>query len=47
VIDPIQSIKRRLGQFGHGTGDLSEQDDTLLVGYRSDRIDEFWGRRLP
>src|SRR5438132_12651695 len=46
VIDRLQGIKRRLRQVGHGPGDAPEQDDALLVGDRSDGIDELRRRLL-
>lgn len=41
MVDCIQSVERRRGQVGQRTGNAPEQDDTILVGYSSDCIDEF------
>ena len=46
MIDREQSIERGRGQPGRRSGDASEQDNALVVGDRSNRIDEFHGRFL-
>jgi hypothetical protein len=46
VTDREQSIEHGLGQMGLRSSDASEQNNALLVGDWSDRIDEFHGRFL-
>lgn len=41
MIRGTQSVERRFGEIGRSAGDSPEQDDTLLVGDRNDRIDQF------
>ncbi len=46
MIDRQQSIESGLGQVRLRSGDPPEQDNAFVVGYRSDRIDEFHARFL-
>jgi hypothetical protein len=46
MIDRQQSIERGLGQVRLRPGNPPEQDSAFVVGYRSDRIDEFHARFL-
>jgi hypothetical protein len=46
LTDREQSIESGIGQVRLRSGDTSEQDNALVVGYRSDRVDEFRARSL-
>src|SRR5882672_8803415 len=46
MTDREQSIESSLGQVRLRSGDPPEQDNAFVVGYRSDRIDEFHARFL-
>ena len=46
MVDRIKGIERSHRQVGHGAGDPPEQDDALLVGDRSDGVDELRRRFL-
>src|SRR5215831_12701659 len=46
MADREQSVESDIGQARLRSGDTSEQDNALFVGYRSDRIDEFHARLL-
>jgi len=46
MTDRDQSIESGLGQVRLRSGDPPEQDNAFVVGYRSDRIDEFHARFL-
>jgi hypothetical protein len=46
MADREQRVERDIGQARLRSGDTSEKDNALFVGYRSDRIDEFHARSL-
>jgi hypothetical protein len=46
MTDREQSVESGLGQVRLRSSNAPEQDNALLVGYRSDRIDEFHARFL-
>ncbi len=46
MVNRTQGIERCRRQIRHGADDPPEQDDALLVGDRSDGIDELCGRFL-